>query len=124
MPFNAVVFGALLFLLGPIFYVLQDGASRSATAFIPSVIGLLIGAFGLAARTPSRLKAAMHGAAAFALLGILGSLMSAPKWPKILTGQEVTRPLAAWEQLITFVLCAIFLFLCVQSFRAARRAKS
>ncbi len=122
MPQTALTFGAMLFALGPIFFFLGDPGSRSPTAFIASVIGIFIFAFGLAAKTPSRLKAAMHGAAGFALLGLLGSLMGAPKWPKILTGQEVTRPLAAWEQLLMFLICGVFLFLCVRSFSSARRA--
>ena len=92
---NAIVTGVLLFLLGPIFYFLQRDGSPSATAFIPSLIGILIGAFGLAAANPARTKTAMHVAAALGLVGLLGSLMSARKWPALLTGQEVERPLAA-----------------------------
>ena len=124
MSRTAVVFGALLFALGPIFYYLQiaeGNTTPSPTAFIPSLFAILIVAFGLAARHPARRKAAMHGAAGVALLGLLGSLMAARKWPALLTGGVVTRPLAAWEQLLMFLLCAIFLFLCAKSFAAARR---
>lgn len=122
MPQTAVLFGALLFALGPIFYFLGEPGARSPTAFIPALIGIFIAAFGLAARNPARLKAAMHGAAAFGVIGVLGSLMGAKNWPKILTGQPVPRPLASWEQLLMFVLCALFVVMCVQSFRAARRS--
>ena len=125
MPNQAVIFGAILFALGPIFYFLQTSqgdSSPSATAFIPSLFGILIAAFGLPAKTPSRRKAAMHGAATVALLGLLGSLMGARKWPALLTGQIVERPLAAWSQLLMFVICLVFLVLCIKSFREARRA--
>ena len=122
MPQTAVLFGAMLFVLGPIFYFLGEPGSRSPTAFIPSLIGVFILAFGLAAKNPARLKAGMHGAAAFGVLGLLGSLMGAKNWPKILTGQEVPRPLASWEQLLMFLICLIFVFLCVKSFSSARRA--
>ncbi len=122
MPQTAVLFGAMLFALGPIFYFLGEPGARSPTAFIASLIGVFIVAFGLAAKDPSRLKAGMHGAAAFGVLGLLGSVMSAPKWPKILTGQEVSRPLAAWEQLLMFAICLIFVTLCVKSFSKTRRA--
>lgn len=125
MSGTAVLFGSLVFALGPIFYFLQisqGDSTPSATAFIPSLFGILIVAFGLAAKHPARRKAAMHGAAGVALLGLLGSLMAARKWPALLTGGEVTRPLAAWENLLLFLICAVFLVLCVKSFAAARRS--
>ena len=122
MPQIAVIFGALLFALGPIFYFLGESGARSLTAFIHSLIGIFIAVFGHIARTPSKLKAGMHGAAAFGVLGLVGSLMGAKNWPKILTGQAVARPLAAWEQLLMFLICGVFVFLCVQSFSKARRA--
>lgn len=125
MSGTAVLFGSLLFALGPIFYFLQisqGDASPSATAFIPSLFGIFIAAFGLAARHPARRKAAMHGAAGVALLGLLGSLRSARDWPALLSGGVVERPLASWETLLMFLICAVFLFLCVKSFAAARRS--
>lgn len=126
MPFNAVLFGALLFLLGPIFYALGDAGHKSLTSFIPSLFGILIGAFGLAARNPARLKASMHGAAGFALLGVLGSLSGASKWPLLLTGRASqllpNKVLSGWSTLLMFGLCLLFVTMCVQSFRAARRS--
>lgn len=124
MPSTAVLFGALLFALGPIFYFLQisqGDSTPSATAFIPSLFGIFIAAFGIAAKNPARRKAAMHGAAGFGLLGLLGSLMGASKWPALLSGGEVARPLAAWSQLLMFLICLVFLSLCAKSFATARR---
>ncbi|RYG75108.1 hypothetical protein EON80_01710 [bacterium] len=126
MPNIAAICGALLFALGPIFYFLGEPGHRSPTAFIPSLFGVFILAFGLAAKTPSRTKAAMHGAVGFAFLGLLGSLMGAKKWPLILTGQTelVARPLAAWSQLLMFAICLVFVVLSVNWFIKNRRAKS
>lgn len=127
MPRNALIFGALLFALGPIFYFLGEPGHQSPTSFIPSFFGLLIALFGLAARDPARLKASMHAAAGVALLGVLGSLRGAPTWPLILTGRisELTQSQIAsgWATLLMFVLCLLFVVMCVQSFAAARRAK-
>jgi hypothetical protein len=122
MAAQAVLFGTILFLLGPIFYLLGEPGSRSFTAFIPSVIGALIAVCGVIAKNPARRKAAMHGAAGLGLLGILGSLRSASQWPRILSGQAVERPLAVWEQLLMFVICLVFVAACARSFSAARRA--
>jgi len=127
MPLNALVFGALLFALGPIFYFLGEPGHQSPTSFIPSLFGVFIAAFGLAARNPARLKASMHGAVGFALLGVFGSLRGASRWPLILTGRnaELTQSqiAAGWATLLMFVLCLLFVVMCVQSFAAARRAK-
>ncbi len=126
MPRNAILIGALLFALGPIFYLLGEDGRRSLTSFIPSLFGILIAAFGLAARTPSRLKSSMHGAAGLALLGVLGSLRGAPTWPLLLTGRAselaASRVLSGWSTLLMFTFCLLLVTMCVQSFRAARRA--
>jgi hypothetical protein len=89
---------------------------------IPAFIGVPIFALGLVARNPLRRKDAMHGAVMFGLIGFLGSLMGARKWPALLSGQAVERPLAAWEQLAMAIICLVFVVLCVRSFIAARRA--
>ena len=127
MPLNAVIIGALLFLLGPIFYLLAEPASRSLTAFIPSLFGILIAAFGLVSRTPSRLKAGMHGAATVALLGLLGSLRGVSAWPLLLTGRTAelssNKVASGWATFLMFLLCGIFVAMCINWFRATRRAK-
>lgn len=126
MPRNAIIIGALLFALGPIFYALGEPGHQSLTSFIPSLFGILIAAFGMVARTPSRLKTGMHGAAGVALLGVLGSLRGAPVWPLILSGQGSSlthnKLLAGWSTLLFFTFCLLLVAMSVQSFRAARRA--
>lgn len=117
----AIITGALLSLLGIVFFVLAS--ERSFTALIPLIFGVPIFGSGLVARDETKRKAAMHGAVFFGLLGFLGSLMGASKWPKLLAGQPVERPLAGWETLIMAIICGIFVVLCVRSFIAARRAR-
>lgn len=124
MPNVAALCGALLFALGPLFYSLAETGHRSPTAFIPSLFGIFILAFGLAAKNPARTKAAMHGAVGFAFLGVLGSLRGLPKWPKILTGQAVDTPLAAWSTLLMFGICLFFVLVSVNWFIKNRRAKA
>ncbi|MDF2440620.1 MAG: hypothetical protein JWN98_1604 [Abditibacteriota bacterium] len=120
MAKTAIAVGILLMVLGIGCY-LGSGAA-SVTALIPAFIGVPIFAFGLVARNEMRRKHAMHGAVLFALLGFLGSLRSAPQWPKVLSGQTIERPLAAWETLAMAIICLVFVVLCVKSFIAARKS--
>jgi membrane protein implicated in regulation of membrane protease activity len=62
----------------------------------------------------------MHGASVIALLGIVGSAPGAVKFLQLITGGEVARPMAAKVQAAMFVICVVFLALCVRSFREAR----
>ncbi len=128
MSGRAIATGALLLALGFGFYGLSvshaEPGHNPVTAMIPAVIGLPILALGLVARNPLQRKHAMHGAAVAGVIGALGGLgRGASKWPLILTGQsdKVKLPLAAWETLWMFLICAAFVFGCAKSFRDARR---
>jgi hypothetical protein len=123
MPNIAALVGLLLSLLGPIFYFLGQPGARSLTAFIPLPFGLLILGAGLAARHPARRKHAMHLAAVLSLIALLGSLMGAKNFPKLLSGQAASlpRPLATTEQFLMFVICLVFLVLCINWFISNRR---
>jgi hypothetical protein len=123
MPKTAILTGVLLALLGPIFYFLGEAGHRSLTAFIPVPFGLLIAGSGAAALHPARVKAGMHAAAMFALVALLGSLMGLKRWIAFLTGQPVTNPLAGAAQFLMFVICLVFLVLCVRWFISNRRAR-
>lgn len=114
----AIGIGTLLFLMGIGFYLAADPTRRSFTALIPSVLGLVIGICGMLAQNEVRRKMAMHIAAGVALLGILGSL---PRILPVLTGAPIKLPLAFAAQLLTVLLCSVFLVLCVRSFIDARR---
>jgi uncharacterized membrane protein HdeD (DUF308 family) len=118
MPIVTLVVGSLLSLLGILGYVFSD--SRSLTALIPLAFGIPLELCGALALRAEFKKHAMHGASVIALLGILGSAPGAVKFLQLVTGGEVARPLAAKVQAAMFVICVVFLALCVRSFREAR----
>ena len=65
----------------------------------------------------------MHIAALTGLLGVLGGLgMGLPKLGKLIAG-TAERPTAVILQIAMGALCLLFLFFCVKSFIAARRAR-
>ena len=119
MAKTAITVGLLLMLLGIGSYI---GSGRSSfTALIPSFIGLPIFALGLVALNEMRRKHAMHGAILFGLLGFLGSLRFASKWPALLSGQSNESSTAPLAGLAMAIICLVFIVSCVKSFIAARR---
>ena len=112
---TAITSGILLILWSIITYFSSE--SRSFTAFIPAIFGVLIGIFGLIARSEKARKHAMHGVATVGLLGVLSGLgMGIPK--------VLSEPgLAAYSQLFLGVVCLVLIIVCIRSFIAARRAR-
>lgn len=110
-----MIVGAVLLVLGGVVTILSD--SDSVTSLIPSFIGAALVIFGLLGQLRPELNHhAMHGAAVVALLAILGSL-----------GSLIGRGAGGWalfSQLVTIVACGGLLYAAVQSFRAARLARS
>ena len=116
--------GILLTILGVVCYAFAvplGATHQSPTALIPAFLGvplMLLGWLSLA--KPEMKKHFMHAAVTLALLGFLasaGRLISVMiKNPSLGVG-----PVAS---LIMAVLCGIFVFLCVRSFIAARRARN
>lgn len=91
--------------------------SRSFTAFIPAVFGLIFGIFGLIGRKENLRKHAMHGVAVFSLLGALSGLGMGIK-------KVIVEPgLAAYSQLFLGLVSLLLLIVCVRSFIAARRKR-
>ncbi len=122
MPISAIVTGAALLSLGPIFYLLGEAGSRSFTSFIPSFFGLIILLCGLAARNESKRKMAMHAAVGFGLLGALGGLARGlPKWPGLFNGSLVDGRLPAIATLLMFLICAVFVAMSIGQFIRMRR---
>jgi hypothetical protein len=121
MPTLTTVVGALLTLLGLGGYVGSGRASK--TALIPAGFGAALVALGLAGRAEGLRPHAMHGAAAVALLGVLGSARGAPAALRLARGEQVARPAAAAAQAAMFVLCVGYMGASVRSFIAARRAR-
>ena len=120
MANTAMLFGALLILLGAAGYV--GSGMESPTALIPSVFGVLLLIAGAIARNEARRKHAMHGAAMVGLLGFLGSASGLLELPALLSGGEVARPMAVASRSAMAVLSLVFVALCVRSFIAARRS--
>lgn len=120
MPKLAVAVGIVLIVVGGWAY-LASGPGASLTALIPAVLGAGLTVAGLIGlRGGHARRHAMHGAAAVALIGVLGSV-----------GQLIASPAASSEHagiaqtagLINLGLCGGFLVLAVWSFVQARRAR-
>lgn len=123
MAIAAIVTGALLVLSGVGFYV--GVPPHHPTALIPAVLGIVIFILGLVARNEKMRRHGMHGAMLFGLIGFLGSLMGIPDWLLYIQGKQVTfRPQAAQEQFLMFIICGVFLIMCIRSFSQARRART
>ncbi len=116
----AVGFGVGLAVLGVGSYLVSG--QSSPTALIPAAFGLALVAAGLVARRPSCTKHAMHAAVVIALLGALGSFGGIPDAGRILAGAPVANPLAAWSKTLMSIGLAVFVGLCIRSFRQARKA--
>ena len=121
MPIVTIVVGGLLSLLGILGYALSE--SHSLTALIPLGFGVLLETCGALALRPALKKHAMHGASLLALLGVAGSTMGFISFLRLITGGAVARPLAAQMQGAMWIICLVFLGLCVRSFRDARAAR-
>ncbi len=91
----------------------------SVTALIPAVFGAIFVICALIARTESMRKHAMHVAVAVGLIGALASLGRAI--PAVMDG-GATRP-AVMSQLAMAALLIVYVYLGVQSFIAARKAR-
>ncbi|MDQ3760463.1 MAG: hypothetical protein M3460_01785 [Actinomycetota bacterium] len=119
MPKIALIVGILLIVVGGWAYI-ASGPGASPTALIPAVLGLGLAVAGLVGlRGGHARRHAMHGAAAVALIGVLGS-----------AGQLLASPAADSEHadiahtagLLNLALCGGFLVLAIWSFVQARLA--
>ncbi|MGQ0679392.1 MAG: hypothetical protein ACT4OM_07035 [Actinomycetota bacterium] len=106
------IVGGLLIAVGVTAYVATGFASP--TALLPALLGIVIGALGLAAGRVGH--HAIHAALVIALLGALGSLGR--------VGGAAQGDAAAITSLVTVLVCAVYIGLGVRSFIAARRARN
>ena len=117
MPATTRLIGIVLMIIGLASYWLTG--RTSITALIPAFFGVVFVILAYVARNESARRHAMHVAVAVGLLGVLGTLGRAI--PAVMNGQ-LTRP-AVIAQIVTGLVLGYYVFLGVQSFRAARRAR-
>ena len=117
MPSTTRLIGIVLMVIGLASYWLTG--RTSITALIPAVIGVAFVGLAYAARNEAIRKHVMHVAVAFGFIGALGTLGRAI--PAVMNGQ-LTRP-AVIAQIVTGLVLGYYVFLGVQSFRAARSAR-
>ena len=120
MPRLATVFGLGLVAIGIGTYFASGQSSY--TALIPAAFGLALLALGVLAKRSRSTKHAMHAAAMVALLGFVGSANGLPAMVRLALGEAVELPLAVVSKSLMAIAMAIFLGLCIRSFRQARKA--
>ncbi len=117
MPNTTSFLGILLIVLGGWGYT--QSVTRSPMALIPSVLGVLFLALGIAAGRDEWRKHAMHAAAALALVGVVAGL-----GPVMMGGTSRFPSTMIRSTVAMSVLCGLFLVLAVRSFIAARRGRT
>jgi hypothetical protein len=120
MILTAIVIGALLVVTGVFGYIqgVSDGKA-SLTALIPAVFGFIIMDMGILAKIkPSLHKHLMHVAVVVALIGFF-----IPTARLVSRINELTMSPAIIAQIVTAVLCLIFVLLAIRSFIAARNSR-
>ena len=118
MPATAILFGAVLILLGIIGYVVAvSNNNASVTALIPAFFGIALAVLGVLSQLKEGLrKHLMHVAVVVALLGFIataGRLISRLS--------ELTATPAVISQAVMALVCLVFVVLAIRSFAAARR---
>jgi fluoride ion exporter CrcB/FEX len=129
MPSTAITCGILLILIGLGGFgfaatTLPPGTpvTKVITALIPAILGLILAVLGFFAKSKENLrKHLMHAAVMVGLLGFLATVSSFLKLPALFDG-TAERPLAVISQLLTAIICLVFVILCVKSFIDARRS--
>jgi len=127
VAFPSIVIGIGLLLIGLQGYFDFGGVlgvkEHSPTALIPAAIGAVLIVCGILARDDRLRKHVMHVAALVGVLGFFGAIWR----PAKALATEGTVDLSAAPvrlQLMTALLCLVFVAMCVQSFVAARRART
>jgi high-affinity Fe2+/Pb2+ permease len=126
MPLVSVICGALLIVVGVVGYTGQDPNPEtgkvSITALIPAFVGGLLVVLGILAFSPGKRKHAMHFAAMVGLVGFLGGFMPLHRQWKNTGSLDVTKP-SAISGILMILICAFFVWMCVNSFIRARRQR-
>ena len=117
-----IVCGILLVLVGVIGYGTADAETRSPTALIPAFVGAVLVACGALAFNEKRRKHVMHLAAMVGLVGMIGGFMPLVRQYKKTGEFDPAKPSAIAGELM-ILICGVFVWLCVGSFIAARKAR-
>ena len=115
----SILYGIFLILWGLL--VNYVSSSSSYTSLIPSIMGLPILFFSLlAVLFPTKIKIMMHIVVLFGLLIALGGL---DVFRSIFSGNFLNLFWADLSKIMMLITGNFFTFLCIQSFRFARRNK-
>ena len=102
----------------------KESKGRSVTALIPAFLGIPLLLCGLVAMKESARKHAMHAAATLGLLGFLaGAGRGAMGIGKFVSDDPSLNQRSFLFVWLMAIVCAVFVFLCIQSFRSARAAQ-
>jgi uncharacterized membrane protein HdeD (DUF308 family) len=111
----SIAFGVALILVGIGGFL----PNHAPTALIPAYVGIVLAIFGVAAMKPTLRMHAMHFAV---LLALIGCFAAGGRLAISLSKTPIDNVAVTSQSLMT-VLCGVFVFLCVRSFIAARRAR-
>jgi len=117
----SVGYGIFLIIWGITVSLLSQ--STSFTSFIPSIFGFLLMLFAiLAIRVPTKKMLFMH---IVVVIGVLIWLGGFDFFRSLVIGSDpFTNIWAGSSKLMMFVTATIFIFMCIKSFRFARRLKN
>ena len=126
MAWPTIACGMALVLIGVVGYSTADPnpdtGKVSMTALIPAFVGGLLMLIGALAFNDRRRKHVMHLAAMVGLFGLVGGFMPLMRQYNATGTVDPLKPSAVSGELM-IVVCAVFVWLCVNSFLAARRAR-
>lgn len=122
MPFITILFAVDLILTGVIGY--QVTGAESVTALIPAFIGAPLLLLGIVAFKEGLRKHAMHAAVMIGLLGLLGTASGFSDIGPLLNGklELLKKPAASVSKVVTGMVCAHYVLICIWSFVEARLA--
>ena len=119
MEYLSIYYGIFLILWGLIISFISN--SSSMTSYIPTFVGLLITIFSsLSLFFPNKKKVYMHIVVLFGLITAIGGL---DFLRGLLNGSAFTNFWADLTKIIMLITGSYFVFLCVKSFRFARKIK-
>jgi hypothetical protein len=122
VPLVTIVLGIELLLVGIAGYELTG--SQHPTALIPAYAGAIFVTLGIFAAIMSKgRKHLMHLAAMMSLIGFAGSVSGVIKLVEWMAGTTPDQPAAVICKSVMSGSCLLFVFMCLESFMAARRAR-